>query len=78
MTCNFVGFCGSVLDTTLRDPPPPSSKVCETSFAQNPGRGAPPPTQKCAKLVLHTFGGGGPPEKCAKLPVREGEATEAL
>ena len=32
---------GSVLDTTLLETPPPS-KVCKTSFAQNPGRGAPP------------------------------------
>ena len=52
--------------------------VCKTSFAQNLGR-APPP-QKCTKLILHTFWGGGPPppQKCAKLPVREGEPTEAL
>ena len=39
---------GSVLDTTPWDPPP-SSKVCKTSFAQNPGRGGTPPPQKCAK-----------------------------
>ena len=39
---------GNFLDTTPLDPPP-SSKVCKTSFAQNPGRGAPLPPQKCVK-----------------------------
>ena len=42
---------GSVLDNNpVGHPPPTSSKVCITSFAQNPVRGVPPPPpQKCAK-----------------------------
>ena len=39
---------GSVLDTTLQDPP---SKVFKTSFAQNPGR-APPSTIGHLKGVI--------------------------
>ena len=38
------------LDTTLMDPPP-SSKVCETSFAQNPGKGGAPDLRKARKFM---------------------------
>ena len=37
---DIVRDIGNFLDTTSLDPPLPFSKVCKTSFAQNPGRGA--------------------------------------
>ena len=48
---------GHFLDTTPWDPP--SSKVCKTSFAQNQGRGGPPPPQKCAKPLHSAAAAGG-------------------
>ena len=58
----WVNF-GKFLDATSRDPPP-SLKVCKSSFTQNPGRGG--PLYKSEKLVLHTIGGGPPPLKSVR------------
>ena len=44
---------------------PLSSKVCKTSFIQNPSR-APPPSSKVCKTSFAPF-----PLKCAKFPVRK-------
>ena len=55
------GSVGSVLVTTLMDPPPPPQKCAKLVSHKIRVGGAPPPPQKCAKLVLHTFGGGGHP-----------------
>ena len=61
-------------------PPPPPQKCAKLVSHKIRVGGAPPPSSKVCKTSLAHFRRGGPPppQKCAKLPVKEGEATEAL